>query len=98
MKKRASIAAVVAAAAPVPALAKKHRHVKGCNTISCDKRIGARWARKHPKAHASSFVARTGHGSRIQLLCPFRAVHHAYLRSLSEFSAPRGILFESSDD
>src|SRR3954453_17476551 len=57
MRKRASIAAVVAAAAPVPALAKKHRHYPPvCATRSCANRIGAIWKAHHPKAHASSLV------------------------------------------
>jgi hypothetical protein len=58
VKKRASIAAVVAAAVPVPALAKKHRHYPpGCQTKKCANRIGAIWRDHHPKAHASSLVA-----------------------------------------
>lgn len=45
-------AAVAALAASAPAVAAEH-HVRGCATTSCDKRIGKRWARKHPKAHIS---------------------------------------------
>src|SRR3954454_12969519 len=43
---------IVAAAAPVAA-AQERKHVRGCNTIPCDKRMGKRWALKHPKAHAA---------------------------------------------
>lgn len=42
---------------PVPALAKDRKHVRGCATAACDKRIGRKWAEHHPRAHASSIVA-----------------------------------------
>src|SRR4051794_28613303 len=48
----------LAAATPAVAGAKKHPlHVPGCRSGSCDARIGAAWARKHPRARAASFVA-----------------------------------------
>lgn len=57
MRKRAAVASIVASAAPAVAAADKRDHVRGCATVSCDKRIGKRWARKHPKARIASFVA-----------------------------------------
>jgi hypothetical protein len=57
MKKRATLAAVVATAAPATAAA-KHRHFPpGCKTRACANRIGAIWSAHHPRAHAASFVA-----------------------------------------
>jgi hypothetical protein len=57
VRKRAAVASIVAATAPAAAVAKKREHVPGCATVTCDKRIGKRWARKHPKARISSYVA-----------------------------------------
>lgn len=59
MKLLATFGAVLATAAPVKAAetpAKtKRKHVPGCRSESCDKRIGKRWALKHrPVLTASS--------------------------------------------
>jgi hypothetical protein len=48
--------AAVATAVPV-ADAHHQGHVPGCSSDPCDKRIGKRWARKHPKARLASVVA-----------------------------------------
>jgi rare lipoprotein A (peptidoglycan hydrolase) len=58
MKKRATLASLFATAAPAVATAKpSDKHVRGCNTHACDKRIGAKWWAKHkpklPKAVAT---------------------------------------------
>lgn len=57
MKARAFAAALVAAATPAAAVAKDREHLRGCNSASCDKRIGKRWALRHPKARAASITA-----------------------------------------
>src|SRR4051794_8472099 len=60
MRKRAAVASIVASAAPAVAAADRREHVRGCATVSCDKRIGKRWWRKHhpnPKAHMALAVA-----------------------------------------
>src|SRR4051794_10861750 len=44
-------------ALPVPALAKDRKHVPGCASKACDKRIGKRWAARHPKARMAAAVA-----------------------------------------
>jgi hypothetical protein len=56
MRKRAAAASIVAAAVPVKAQAHHTGHVPGCASKSCDNRIGAKWARRHPKARAASIV------------------------------------------
>lgn len=61
MKKRATIASVVATAVPAIAEAKPD-HVRGCNTPECDKRIGRLWAKKHPKKHLSDPVVASWYG------------------------------------
>jgi hypothetical protein len=55
MKRKA--AAIVALVATTPAAADEQHHLRGCNTRTCDKRIGKRWARRHPKARVASIVA-----------------------------------------
>lgn len=62
MKKRATVASVVATAAPAVALAKPAEHVRGCNTPACDKRIGKRWAKKHRKPKAIAVASWYGPG------------------------------------
>jgi transglycosylase-like protein len=57
VKKRATAVVAIAAAVPVKANAHHTGHVRGCATRACDSRIGARWARRHPKAHAASIIA-----------------------------------------
>jgi hypothetical protein len=58
MKRPLALAStVVAAAAPAAGAASKD-HVRGCSTKACDKRIGKRWARKHPRARKASVSMR----------------------------------------
>lgn len=57
MKKRATVASVVATAVPAIAEAKPTDHVRGCNTHACDKRIGRIWAKKHRPKMAGPVVA-----------------------------------------
>ena len=62
MKKRATVASVVATAAPAVTVAKPDEHVRGCNTPSCDKRIGGRWAKKHRKPKTPAVASWYGPG------------------------------------
>lgn len=55
--KRLLIAGTAAVATAAPAAAAHRDHVPGCSTDSCDKRIGKRWAAKHPVARVASIVA-----------------------------------------
>lgn len=58
--KRLLLSSVAVAALPAPAVGAdkpKAKHTKGCNTRSCDIRVGRRWARRHPKARIASIVA-----------------------------------------
>jgi rare lipoprotein A (peptidoglycan hydrolase) len=45
---RISIAVIVMAVLAVPAADAKTKHLKGCNTYRCDKRVGKKWAGRHP--------------------------------------------------
>jgi hypothetical protein len=49
----AAATTIVAAAAPVAA-AQERKHVRGCNTTACDKRIGRKWAKRHPRGAAAA--------------------------------------------
>jgi hypothetical protein len=57
VKARATVLAAVAASTPATAAGKHRDHVPGCASNSCDARIGARWARRHPKARLATLVA-----------------------------------------
>ena len=75
MKKRATVASVVATAAPAVTVAKPDEHVRGCNTPSCDKRIGGRWAKKHRKPKTPAVASWYGpgfHGRRASSGATFR--------------------------
>lgn len=55
--KRLLLSSVAVAAMPAAAAGHDRDHVPGCQTSSCDKRIGKRWARRHPRARAAVAVA-----------------------------------------
>jgi hypothetical protein len=57
MRKRALGASIVAAAVPATTDAHHTGHVPGCASSACDKRIGHKWAIRHPRAHAASIIA-----------------------------------------
>jgi hypothetical protein len=56
--KRLLISSVAVAAMPAAAGAANRDHVPGCATASCDKRIGKRWARNHPRARKATVTWR----------------------------------------
>jgi rare lipoprotein A (peptidoglycan hydrolase) len=63
MKRPLAIAStVVAAAAPAAAGADKEHHVRGCNTTTCDKRIGKRWARRHHQRKPQALAVASWYG------------------------------------
>jgi hypothetical protein len=56
--KRLIAAGTVVAALPAAASAHEDVHVRGCKTATCDKRLGRKWAKRHPAlARAASLRA-----------------------------------------
>jgi hypothetical protein len=63
--KRLLLSSVAVAAMPAVAAGHDRDHVPGCQTVSCDKRVGRKWAERHPA------LARTA--SLRAVIAPYRA-------------------------